>query len=625
MIRPKSIFTTFFATFFILIFFASCTNKNGKNDSNSSNRDVVNVSNLGYVSFDDSKICGETWRKDNNLIVHTLKDPDDMHPTNGTATANTLDIMLYTQVTLMRFDYENQQYKPYLAKTSPVISADELEFTYTLRNDITWDDGSTVSAEDVLFTLKACKCPLTNNPHAKPMLSNIKDLIIDQTSRNSFKVRMKNKYIQNISLWTDVPILQRSYFDPKNVLAKYTFVQFDDPSFKADANKDLKDWSINFNDDKYGHDIQYIVGAGQYKFEKWEPGQSVTLVRKQNHWSKEKEGLYSNSYPDKIIFKVNKDPNATQLDFKNQVYDVSYFMDPKVLEELQADSNFNKNYNSKFVDTYYYSYAAMNTKPDGIQHKKLFTDKKVRRAMAYLFPLDNINKMLNSSRSKRMISCVSPNSPEFNATLTPIPFDVNSAKKLLEEAGWKDSDRDQILDKVIDGEKIKFEFNLQYMNSSKVWEDIAKQISEAMLKVGVKANLLQLEPSVNREKSEAHDFDMLLSSWSGSATLEDFSQIWGSGSWASKGSNFAGFGNAESDALIQQINQSIVDSIRVPLVKKFQQMVYDEQPYVFMFASMRKVAIHKRFGNQKVYFERPGVLLNNLRLLSCKEQNNSHP
>jgi len=52
------------------------------------------------------------------------------------------------------------------------------------------------------------------------------------------------------------------------------------------------------------------------------------------------------------------------------------------------------------------------------------------------------------------------------------------------------------------------------------------------------------------------------------------------------------------------------------LVHKFQQTVYDEQPVIFLFASIRRNVIHQRFGNVEMYFERPGILLNNLKLIS---------
>ena len=64
------------------------------------------------------------------------------------------------------------------------------------------------------------------------------------------------------------------------------------------------------------------------------------------------------------------------------------------------------------------------------------------------------------------------------------------------------------------------------------------------------------------------------------------------------------------------IKFTIDDAKRIPFVKKFQEIVYDEQPYIFMYSAYRKNIIHKRFGNQIMTFDRPGNILNNLRLIA---------
>ncbi|MCK6649029.1 MAG: ABC transporter substrate-binding protein, partial [Bacteroidia bacterium] len=252
----------------------------------------------------------------------------------------------------------------------------------------------------------------------------------------------------------------------------------------------------------------------------------------------------------------------------------------------------------------------------GIKHKKIFVDKRVRRAMALLTPLDNINKVLNKSKNKRTVGPVSYLKPEYNSDLKLIPFDIEAAKKLLDEAGWKDTDGDNIRDKMVDGEKIKLEFNVNYMTTQIEWKNMAEMMAEQMYKAGVKANLNPVDFSVLIETSRNHDFDMMLASWAGNFAPEDYTQLWHTSAWASKGSNYTGFGNAESDALIDSIKHSIDDAKRIPLIKRFQEIVYDEQPYIFMFSSLRRNVIHKRFGNQEMYFERPGVWLGNLKLIS---------
>lgn len=592
---------------------ASC----GGGDSSlvNTNSENVTAGELKYIKIEDAKDFLSSWSKDNVIIFHDIGEPDDMHPTNGTS-AQRNEIFGYTQITLIATDYENLTIRPAAVKSLPTVSENGKEYTYELRNNIKFDDGSPLTMEDVIFTFKANKCPLTNNPHAKPYLDNLVEIQIDKTNPNAFKIIMKEKYIQNISFLTDYPIMQRTFFDKKNVLAKYTFAQLDDKKFQADQQKDLNEWGTEFNSNKYSRDPEFLVGAGQYRFEKWDAGQTITLVRKENHWTKGSTYMYETSFPDKIIFKINKDANSQMLEFKSQALDASAYLSTKTLLELQNDTNFNKNYNSRFTDTYNYQYIAMNMKPDGVKHKKIFTDKKVRRAMAMLTPLDDMNKVVNKGKNKRMIGPVSPLKLEYNTDLKLILFDIEGAKKLLDEAGWKDTDGDNIRDKIIDGEKVKMEFNLNYMTAQIDWKDIAQMTSEQMYKAGVKANINPLDFAVLYDVAKKHDFDMMIAAWAGNFAPEDYTQIWHTSSWASQGSNFPGFGNAESDALIDSIKYTLVDTKRYAMIKKLQTIIYDEQPYIFMFASLRRNVIHKRFGNQEMYFERPGVWLSNLRLLS---------
>ena len=232
-----------------------------KNDSLSKN---VSANEIRYIKIDDATNILPAWSTENVLVYHDIGEPDDLHPTNGMSSSRS-EIFGYTQVYVIGTDYQNLTIRPIAVKALPVISPNELEYTYELRNDIKFDDGSVISVDDIIFTFKANKCQLTNNPQAKSYL--------------------------------DYPVMQRTFFDKKNVLANYTFAQFSDPNFKADKQKDLADWAAEFNSAKYSRDLAFQNGAGPYKVEKWDAGQSLTLVRKNNHWSKESKNVYETSFP----------------------------------------------------------------------------------------------------------------------------------------------------------------------------------------------------------------------------------------------------------------------------------------------------------------------------------------
>lgn len=598
----------------VALFLTGCGGNNSMNTT-SAQQDSIQINKNKFVEFKDADPFQPSWSTSNTLIYHVISHPEELHPTNGNS-ADRAEIFQYTQLYIIHIDYRNLTIKPGAVEALPTISPDGMSYTYKLRSDITFDDGSPLTLEDVIFTFKASKCPLTNNPAEKPFLENLLDVKTDKNQPNIFTIVMKDRYIHNVDFLEDVALMQRSFFDRNNVLSRYSLTQFGDKNFKADAHKDLNDWATEFNSSKYGRDPKFMVGAGPYQVEKWEAGQSLTLVRKKNHWSEKSTNPLIYAYPERIVFKLNRDENSQILEFKSQTLDASTSLTTKTLLELQKDPSFNANYNSSFTNTYNFWFVAMNTRPDGVKNKKFFTDKRVRRAMAMLTPVDLINKVVNNSRNTRMVGPVSPLKEEYNTDLKLIALDIEGAKKLLDEAGWKDTDGDNIRDKVIDGEKVKFEFNLNYMSSTIDWETTAKLMAEQMYKAGVKAIPNKLDVAVNYSMARNHTFDMMLAANSGTYTPEDYTQNWHSSSWLSKGSNYSGFGNAESDALIDTIKYTQDDKKRNELAKKLQAIIYDEQPSIFLFASLRRNVIHKRFGNQEMYFERPYILVSNLKLLS---------
>jgi ABC-type transport system substrate-binding protein len=124
-------------------------------------------------------------------------------------------------------------------------------------------------------------------------------------------------------------------------------------------------------------------------------------------------------------------------------------------------------------------------------------------------------------------------------------------------------------------------------------------------------------------KVDHHKFDAMLGGWGSSAAYSNPMQLWHTTSWVNKGSNFCGFGDAASDALIEEANNTIDYEKHRNALLKLQARIYDDQPYVFLYISKRKFAVHKRLNNRDMFYEFPGVMLNNLELNSSFTSNNT--
>lgn len=602
-----------------LLLLSSCFKRNEvNNDDDSSSDDSVL-----FTHYQDASYFKPEWSKENTLVYHVIAEADNLHPTNGTSYMRS-EIMLYTQKFLVQTDMFQPQLRPDLVKSLPLISEDGLSYTYELRDEPKWDDGSPLTVDDVIFTMKAHKCPLVNNPTLKPYIADIADIKADEKNARKFTVYMRKNYLLNVALWSDFGIMQRTFFDPENILSRFSIQQFNDKTFDAKKFPELIKWSDKFNLPEYGTDPNMFNGLGMYKVSVWEPGVQLVLIKKKNHWTSRSKSMYEQAGAEKIIFKLNRETASQILEFKSQNYDASATLSAKTLMELKSDSVFNTNYNANFTDQYTFTYAAFNMKPDGTNHKKYFTEVDVRKALAMLIPYDEINEVVNKGKYKRQIGPYAYLKKEFNTDLQAVYFNEKQAIKLLDDAGWKDTDADGVRDKVIDGQKLKLAFKLNYFVEVPDWKDYAVMISQSFEKVGVKAEPNPLDRVTLFADARNHNFDMMLSAWSQGNFPEDPSQLWHTESWLNNGSNYTGFGNAETDALIDSIRYQVDDNKRIPLSKKFQQMVVDEQPYIFLFASMRRIACHKRWSNTYFFFDKPGLLLNTLHLPnSVVKQNNT--
>jgi peptide/nickel transport system substrate-binding protein len=551
--------------------------------------------------------------QNNTLVVHALAQPDDLHPTNG-ASAERAEINLYIHLSLLRLNYETGDLMPCMVKELPKVSADGLKYSYEMRDDITWDDNTPITGYDVAFTTKANKCYLTNNPGLKPYWENIKEIIVDENNPKKFTVEMNRPYMLNTWFWVDFPIIQETYYDSLKTLSKHSTIQLIDTSYLNTA-QDVINWAKHFNNSEFYSKPENISGAGPYKVLSWEKGSSIILEKKKDHWTNHySEEWFFKANPQKIIFKINTNNASTKLELKNGLIDVSTYVDINTFVELSNDSSFIQNYDAVLTDTYNYIYMAFNMKSDGKTHQRLFDNKETRMAISQLIPYDDINKTVYENKNKRMISAISPLKKDFNEQLKAIEYNKENALKLLESSGWSDTDNNSILDKKIDGKKVEFEFQINYMSTQKQWEDLAKHISESLKNIGIRANLNPMDYNGYVTAAMTHDFDVMLGAWQSNAQPEDYSQLWHSNSWANNGLNFTGFGTKQTDAFIDSINKSTDETKRIALSKQFQEMIYQEQPYVFLFTQTRRVMVNKKWKNYKAYVEYPSLLLNTLTL-----------
>jgi peptide/nickel transport system substrate-binding protein len=165
--------------------------------------------------------------------------------------------------------------------------------------------------------------------------------------------------------------------------------------------------------------------------------------------------------------------------------------------------------------------------------------------------------------------------------------DSTQARRLLTQAGWKDSDRDGILDR--DGRPLSLTLSLP--NTSAIRKQLSVLIQEQLRPLGIKVELQQYDYSVWSERRTAGDFDLDFPSISQDPSPTGLSQ-----SWTCSGANNVGhYCNPRVDSLMEQAVQGRGDPGQH--WHAVLRQIEADAPAVFLYAPTYVYAVSRRFGN----------------------------
>ena len=475
---------------------------------------------------------------------------------------------------LLQFDTRDWSLsRPLLAESVPEVSPDHLNYTYTLRDGVRWQDGEPFSAEDVLFSAKIMMNTRVDSAPIRSNFTDLADVQILDGRRVKFTFSRPN-FMNAYFIGSILPIVARHVFDPKSVLAKYSYK--DMIGTKGQTDPVVKTFADSFN--KSPHN-RTPVGTGPFKFEHWDTGKEIVLVRNDQYWGK-KANL------DKVVLRFIQDSTARLTALKAGDLDLDSRLEPIQYAQQASGDSFERQFAKVPVAMSQYRYVGWN------MDRPYFKDKRVRQALTMLVDRQQIIDTLWFGLASPLASPVYASSPEFNPNIKPWPYDPKRAAELLDAAGWKDTNGDGIRDK--DG--IPFRFEIQGPTGNDFIEHLLPILKESFRKAGIDMQERRLEFTVLVENLKSRKFDACTLAWS--MPLEDDGfQVWHSSSIANGGSNAVGFRNAEADRLLEQGRMEFDAEKRKQIYWKWQEIIHDEQPYTFLLVPKEPMAYHKRFQN----------------------------
>ena len=444
-----------------------------------------------------------------------------------------------------------------------------VSFTFFLRRNAKFHDGHPVTADDVKFTYDTIRNETVDAPSLRNYYTDMEscEVLNDYTVRLTYGKQYweARSYAGGQSFM----ILPRHLYDPDGLI-----------------EKDPEAFGKQFNEGAHNRNP---VGSGPYKFERWETGIQVVLRRNDDYWEEKRRGRL-----DRIIIKFISDPVAALQSLKNGEVNFVTRIRAEQFEEETKDAEFQK----KFVKVEYYtpsfSYVGWNMR------RPPFNDPKVRQAMAYgaLNVQEYLDRILYG-RGMRIAGYQYVFGPAYDHSIQPFPFDPEKAKQLLLEAGWYDRDGDGLRDK--DGQPFRFEF----LQASGGTSRVAPLMKENLRKLGIDMTIRELEWATFLQNIYDRQFDACALGWAMDPE-SDLYQIWHTSQKENRGSNHVGFGDAETDRLIEESRRTIDDAARWKLFVQFDRILYEQQPYLFLYSAPDLGAYDKRYRGVKFYKLRPG-------------------
>ena len=482
------------------------------------------------------------------LIYHLGSEPDTLNRITATdAYEGRINGFVFDS--LIERDNATLEFKPKMAK-SWEVSDDQLTYTFHLRDDIKWHDGKPFTADDVLYTFQKIMDEKVDAPHMRVYYKDVKTVekLDDYTVRFTYAL----PYFKALEFVGGIPIIPKHVFD------------------------DGKD----FNSHPAG---RAPIGNGPYKFVKWDTGSQIVLERDENYWDKSK-------FPDirRIVFRIIPDDIVAFQRLKKGDLDMDS-LNPKQWVKQSNTPAFEKLFAKHEYYTPAYRYVGWNLR------RPYFQDRKVREALARLINREGILKNLEYGLGKLTTGPFWIFGYEYDKSLPQIPFDPAGAKKLLDEAGWIDHDGDGIRDK--DGVKFSFKFLLP--SGAEFYQNLATIMKKDFAEAGIEVEIQTMEWAVFVQNLNSRNFDAVSLAWSFGLDQDPY-QVWHS-SQAEKGSNFVGFQNGEADKIMEEARQTFDKEKRRELYHRLHRIIYEEQPYAFLYSGPALVARSRRFENVKVY------------------------
>lgn len=473
-------------------------------------------------------------------------------------------------------------------------SANDRTFTFTLRNDIFWSDGQAVTADDFVYTYAALLWGVANESLETPKLDMAKGIeSITKVDDHTVSVTMTNNEcsgLDNLKLgWLPRHLYGSEWSYTGPITLQGPFGDADDPSFSSIKNSHMNEAPQ--------------VSSGPFIFEKWVPGDSVTLVKNPTYF-------LGAPYLDGVVIRLvpNEADRVRMLRTGEadlvERFSADYLTEVQLLDTLEIH---------KIIDDSYFFLGLQLGDPENPQARwqenqgtgemvynsdhgehPILSDRLVRQAIAYGLDRNAIISRVAIGQGVPLSSDILPSIAwAFNSELEPYTYDPEKAAALLDEAGWVVNASTGIREK--DGRELVLD--LKTNNSHEKRVQIGELIEQQLDALGFNIQFEALDWPAFTGVLLGQQFDMVVMSWANLSYSPDDSLFFASQyDTLDLGFNFVSYSNTDLDEAWRRaatVNGCKVDE-RADIYKQIQAVLYKDLPYDWLYAPLALIGVNKR-------------------------------
>ena len=481
--------------------------------------------------------------------------------------------------TLVRLDPETTEAEPNLAE-SWECSADGRECLFQLQGDARWQDGTPLTAADVVFTFDVIQSEAARNSFASFLTVDGKPLRAEAVGERSVRFRLPRPFAPLLRSLA-VPIL------PRHLLAK-----------SLEENTFTQQWGVDTPPDR-------IVGTGPFRIAEYRPGELLRLRRSANHWRRDAAGLPL-PYLDEHVIYIAADQEAQRELFLSGTIQVYSPALEEVARLREQAARLDVTVAEVGVDTGTV-FLTFNRNPDrpgrdGASNPRSlwFTDRRFLIAVAHSIDKRALIAGPLLGLGRPAVSYLSPANRLFHDTqLEDYAYDPELARRSLDEAGYKQRPGEQIRR---DPKGNPLEFELSTNADNKTRGEICGLLVKDLAAVGIRARFRPLDfPTLFEKLDTTYDWDALVIGSTGGVDPSSGENLLRSSGplhvWRPSQTKPATPWEADIDRLLDAGSRQLDPTKRRDIYWKIQQLLHDELPMIQLVRPMRFTAYSNTLHN----------------------------